>query len=70
MSARQQGRNSPEPENQTDSQIGAMTESGKVEKLCKRAEGNPQQSQASELSSNPTHILEQNAKDCTSKTVS
>lgn len=67
MSAPEQGRNSPEPEAQSDSQIGAVTESGKMEESPKKNEGKSQQEQTNALPSNPIHVLEQNANDSTSK---
>jgi hypothetical protein len=70
MSAPQQGRNSPEPEDQTESQIGTLAESGKMENSSQKNKGKSQEEQTSGLLSNPTHILEQNAIDSTSKTVS
>jgi hypothetical protein len=70
MSAPQQGRNSPEPEDQTKTQIGAVVKSGKMEESSKKDEGKSQDEQTRGLSSNPVHILEKNANDSTSKTVS
>jgi hypothetical protein len=67
MSAPNQGRQSPDPERQSDAQAGATTESGKLDESSKKDEG--KQDQASGLSSNPTHPLEQVAKDKTSKTM-
>ena len=66
MSAPNQGRQSPEPERQSGAQAGATTDSGKVDESSKKDEG--KDSQTSGLSSNPTHPLEQAAKDKTSKT--
>ena len=66
MSAPQQGRQSPDPESQSGSQIGATTESGKIDESNQKNEG--KDDQTSGLSSNPTHPLEQAAKDKTSKT--
>jgi hypothetical protein len=67
MSAPNQGRQSPDPERQSGAQIGAITESGKLDESSKKDEG--KQDQSSGLSSNPTHPLEQVAKDKTSKTM-
>jgi hypothetical protein len=67
MSAPNQGRQSPEPERQTDAQTGATTESGKLDESSKKDEG--KDDQTSNLSSNPTHPLEQAAKEKSSKTV-
>ena len=67
MSAPNQGRQSPEPERQTSEQAGAFTESGKLDESSKKDEG--KDDQTGNLDSNPTHILEQEAKDKTSKTV-
>jgi len=69
MSAPRQGRNSPGPEDLTKSQIGTVAESGRMEESFMKNEGKSQEEQTSGLSSNPTHILEQNANDSTSKTV-
>jgi len=66
MSAPNQGRQSPEPERQSGAQAGATTDSGKVDESSKKDEG--KDNQTSGLSSNPTHPLEQAAKDKTSKT--
>ena len=67
MSAPKQGRQSPDPENQSGAQAGATTESGKLDETSKKDEG--KDDQTSNLSSNPTHPLEQAAKDKTSKTM-
>ena len=67
MSAPNQGRQSPDPERQSSAQTGATTESGKIDEFSKKDTG--KESQTSGLSSNPTHPLEQAAKEKTSKTV-
>jgi hypothetical protein len=66
MSAPTQGRQSPDPERQSDAQAGATTESGKLDESSKKNEG--KEDQTSGLSSNPTHPLEEAAKEKTSKT--
>jgi len=70
MSAPNPGRQSPEPETQSHAQVGATTESGKIDESSGKEEGKGQDDQTSGLSSNPTHILEQHANDTTSKDVS
>ena len=66
MSAPNPGRQSPDPEHQSGAQAGATTESGKIDESHAKNEG--KDDQTSGLESNPTHILEQAAKDKTSKT--
>jgi hypothetical protein len=66
MSAPNQGRQSPDPVHQSDAQAGATTESGKIDESSKKDTG--KENQTSGLSSNPTHPLEQAAKEKTSKT--
>jgi hypothetical protein len=67
MSAPQQGRQSPEPETQSDAQKGQQAQpnqqGGETE--------TKQQSDDSKnnLPSNPTHILEKHSEETTSKTV-
>jgi len=67
MSAPNQGRQSPDPERQSSAQAGATTESGKIDESSKKDTG--KENQTSGLSSNPTHPLEQAAKDKTAKAV-
>ena len=67
MSAPNQGRQSPDPERQSDAQAGATTESGKIDESSKKDTG--KENQTSGLSSNPTHPLEQTAKEKTAKAV-
>jgi hypothetical protein len=67
MSAPNPGRQSPDPERQSGAQTGATTESGKIDESSKKDTGKEKHS--SGLSSNPTHPLEQEAKEKTSKTV-
>ena len=67
MSAPNQGRQSPDPERQSGAQVGAITESGKIDESSKKDAD--KETQTSRLSSNPTHPLEQAAKEKTSKTV-
>ena len=66
MSAPNPGRQSPEPETQSGSQINAPTDSGKMDGSDKKDEG--KEDQTSGLESNPTHPLEGAAKEKTSKT--
>jgi hypothetical protein len=65
MSAPQQGRQSPEPENQTDAQKGQQAQpnnqGGETETQQKSDD------QKSALPSNPTHILEKHSEETTSK---
>lgn len=71
MSAPQQGRQSPEPETQTDAQQQAhpgQPGSGKIDNSKGKNEG--KDDQTSGLSSNPEHPLQKNAEESTSKTVS
>ena len=67
MSAPNQGRQSPDPERQSAAQEGATTESGKIDESSKKDAD--KENQTSNLSSNPTHPLEQAAKEKTSKTM-
>jgi len=67
MSAPNQGRQSPDPEHQSGAQAGATTKSGKIDESSKKDAD--KENQTSGLSSNPTHPLEQAAKEKTSKTV-
>lgn len=68
MSAPQQGRQSPEPERQSDAQTGTQAgnpnQQGGEEKTKQASDD-----QKAGLSSNPTHPLEQHSKETTSKTV-
>jgi hypothetical protein len=69
MSAPNQGRQSPEPENQSEGQSGTVA-SNPNEQGGAPAGGNAQQNSddtKSKLSSNPTHPLEEAAKEKTSK---
>ena len=69
MSAPQQGRQSPEPERQSDAQQGKMSDN------VNEQGGAPSQEHAKEasdehkssLSSNPEHPLAEHAKETTSK---
>jgi hypothetical protein len=65
MSAPNEGRQSPDPERQSGAQIGATTESGKLDESSKKDEG--KDDQTSGLSSNPKHPLEDAANEKTSK---
>lgn len=67
MSAPQQGRQSPEPENQSDAQKGQQAQPNQQGGDSKTKEKSDDQKAG--LESNPTHILEQHSKDTTSKTV-
>ncbi|KAJ4313511.1 hypothetical protein N0V94_006897 [Neodidymelliopsis sp. IMI 364377] len=68
MSAPQQGRQSPEPERQSDAQTGAQAgnpnQQGGDSKTKEASED-----QKSGLSSNPTHPLEKHSEETTSKKV-
>jgi len=69
MSAPNQGRQSPEPENQTEGQSGA-TASNPNEQGGAPANENAQENSdktKGKLSSNPTHPLEEAANEKTSK---
>jgi hypothetical protein len=69
MSAPNQGRQSPEPENQSEGQSGTVA-SNPNEQGGAPEGGNAQKNSddtKSKLSSNPTHPLEEAAKEKTSK---
>jgi hypothetical protein len=70
MSAPQQGRQSPEPENQSDSQKGSqasnVNDQGGAPTTGKNAE-QASDDQKSNLSSNPTHPLAKHSEETTSK---
>ncbi|EXJ90535.1 hypothetical protein A1O1_03638 [Capronia coronata CBS 617.96] len=67
MSAPNAGRQSPEPETQTNAQHGQpQPGSGKIDESSGKDEG--KDNQAEGLSSNPTHILEKHSQATTSKT--
>ncbi|KAK5070005.1 hypothetical protein LTS08_001301 [Lithohypha guttulata] len=69
MSAPNQGRQSPEPERQSDDQLQAhpgQPGSGKLDNSKAKNEG--KDDQLSGLESNPKHPLEDHAKEATSKT--
>jgi len=69
MSAPNAGRQSPDPEHQSGAQQGDIPTqgSGKMDESKGKDEG--KDDQTSNLSSNPTHILEEHAQAKTSKTV-
>lgn len=67
MSAPQQGRQSPEPERQSDAQTGQQAQPNQQGGETKTKEQSDDQKAG--LSSNPTHILEKHSEETTSKTV-
>ncbi|KAF2633955.1 hypothetical protein BU25DRAFT_16579 [Macroventuria anomochaeta] len=67
MSAPQQGRQSPEPERQSDAQKGQQAQPNQQGAETKTQEKSDDQK--SGLPSNPTHILEKHSEETTSKTV-
>ena len=71
MSAPNQGRQSPEPENQSSKQGAAPTAGNPNQQGAEPQQGSQQASkdQLAGLESNPTGPLDQAAKDKTSKTV-
>ena len=66
MSAPQQGRQSPEPERQSDAQKGQQAQPNQQGGETKTQEKSNDQKAG--LSSNPTHILAEHSEATTSKT--
>lgn len=67
MSAPQQGRQSPEPESQSDAQQGQQgkpNDQGAESKTQEKSDD-----QKNNLPSNPTHVLEKHSEETTSKKV-
>ncbi|EHY52983.1 hypothetical protein HRR83_006183 [Exophiala dermatitidis] len=65
MSAPNAGRQSPEPEQQSGSQLGNQAGSGKIDESKSKDQGKDNQTQG--LSSNPTPVLKEHSEATTSK---
>ena len=65
MSAPQQGRQSPEPENQSDAQKGQQAQPNQQGGETQTQEKSDDQKAA--LPSTPTHVLEKHSEETTSK---
>lgn len=67
MSAPNAGRQSPEPETQSESQVGAPTGTSGADPQGQGGEKGSEEEAGSGLESNPTHPLEESAKAKTTK---